>query len=171
MDIFSLRNRFNQGIFWGRIWPGLCIFIHIHLSDQFLSLSCLDIISISNGISEWQQWISFSTLCLSLSVRLSLSLCFSLFCRKHYICFTLSQQVLIRCIYSSESVSLGLKCKKTEMSWGLFFLLSNHGWMAIFLQEKTGPKLESETLCLRGDESKFINALEQKVFMTTFQQE
>ena len=43
--------------------------------------------------------------------------------------------------------------------------------MAIFLQEKTGPKLESETLCLRGDESKFINALEQKVFMTTFQQE
>ena len=41
----------------------------------------------------------------------------------------------------------------------------------IYFQEKAGPKLESETLCLRGDESKFINAMEQKVFMTTFEQD
>ena len=38
------------------------------------------------------------------------------------------------------------------------------------LQEKSGPKLESEMLCLRGDEGKFINAMEQKVYMTTFEQ-
>ncbi|XP_076469031.1 protein MCM10 homolog [Babylonia areolata] len=38
-------------------------------------------------------------------------------------------------------------------------------------REKTGPKLESETLCLRGDESKFINSMDQKVFMATLPQD
>ncbi|KAL8621332.1 hypothetical protein ACOMHN_053353 [Nucella lapillus] len=38
-------------------------------------------------------------------------------------------------------------------------------------QEKTGPKLESEILCLRGDESKYLNAMDQKVFLSTVVQD
>ncbi|XP_005108860.1 protein MCM10 homolog [Aplysia californica] len=34
-------------------------------------------------------------------------------------------------------------------------------------QEKSGPKLASETLSLRGDEVKYLNSLDQKVFLNT----
>ncbi|XP_041348945.1 protein MCM10 homolog [Gigantopelta aegis] len=33
------------------------------------------------------------------------------------------------------------------------------------VKEKTGPKLECETLCLRGDEIKFLNSLQENVFL------
>lgn len=78
-------------------------------------------------------------------------------------CMNLFKVFLSMCLFKMLNVAdFSPYCFMMILFYIIIYIL-----FIFFKQEKTGPKLESETLCLRGDEIKYINSLNNQFFPNT----